>query len=226
MGLLLVKVLCCLIHIPMGSSSAILFFSHVTHILMSDIRNHYAEKSWEVFDKFLEQTPPLNGLLLCSFSSYFGVNCLLLCFFPHFSLWIGGKMGFYYKEHEILPPLPGKIWTEARHVFSMESSTYHTSIPLWWVDIVRWPLNFSLKKKNDPRGDKSATFYVVGWKWDGDVVCSITLFQYAYPVGSLHYHFPFKLSCKRVAKKVLCIITHPAEFPQILGWFSISNSCA
>ncbi|KAM7279821.1 hypothetical protein ACFE04_006955 [Oxalis oulophora] len=35
-------------------------------------------KSWDVFNKFLEQTPPLNG----------------------------GKMGFYYKEHEILPPLP------------------------------------------------------------------------------------------------------------------------
>ncbi|KAK9983103.1 hypothetical protein SO802_032628 [Lithocarpus litseifolius] len=43
-----------------------------------DVRNRYAEKSWEVFNKFLQQTPPLNG----------------------------GKMGFYYKEHEILPPLP------------------------------------------------------------------------------------------------------------------------
>ncbi|XP_062159293.1 xylulose kinase 2 [Alnus glutinosa] len=43
-----------------------------------DVRNHYAEKSWEVFNKFLQQTSPLNG----------------------------GKMGFYYKEHEILPPLP------------------------------------------------------------------------------------------------------------------------
>lgn len=43
-----------------------------------DVRNRYAEKSWEVFNKYLQQTPPLNG----------------------------GKMGFYYKEHEILPPLP------------------------------------------------------------------------------------------------------------------------
>ncbi|KAJ0085308.1 hypothetical protein Patl1_08744 [Pistacia atlantica] len=43
-----------------------------------DVRNRCAEKSWEVFDKFLDQTPPLNG----------------------------GKMGFYYTEHEILPPLP------------------------------------------------------------------------------------------------------------------------
>lgn len=43
-----------------------------------DVRNRYAEKSWDVFNKFLQQTPPLNG----------------------------GKMGFYYKEHEILPPLP------------------------------------------------------------------------------------------------------------------------
>lgn len=29
---------------------------------------------------------------------------------------IGGKMGFYYKEHEILPPLPGRFWAEARHL--------------------------------------------------------------------------------------------------------------
>ncbi|KAB1212118.1 Xylulose kinase [Morella rubra] len=47
-----------------------------------DVRNRYAEQSWEVFNKFLKQTPPLN------------VSA------------IGGKMGFYYKEHEILPPLP------------------------------------------------------------------------------------------------------------------------
>lgn len=44
-----------------------------------EIRNHYAERSWDVFNKLLEQTDPLNG----------------------------GKLGFYYQEHEILPPLPG-----------------------------------------------------------------------------------------------------------------------
>ncbi|MED6207661.1 Xylulose kinase 2 [Stylosanthes scabra] len=43
-----------------------------------DVRNRCAEQSWDTFNKFLEQTPPLNG----------------------------GKIGFYYKEHEILPPLP------------------------------------------------------------------------------------------------------------------------
>ncbi|XP_054798359.1 xylulose kinase 2-like [Prosopis cineraria] len=43
-----------------------------------DVRNHFAEKSWDTFNKFLRQTPPLNG----------------------------GKLGFYYKENEILPPLP------------------------------------------------------------------------------------------------------------------------
>ncbi|XP_059636277.1 xylulose kinase 2-like [Cornus florida] len=43
-----------------------------------DVRNRCADKSWDAFDTFLQQTPPLNG----------------------------GKMGFYYKEHEILPPLP------------------------------------------------------------------------------------------------------------------------
>ncbi|KAF9623893.1 hypothetical protein IFM89_006239 [Coptis chinensis] len=35
--------------------------------------------TWDTFNNILEQTPPLNG----------------------------GKLGFYYKEHEILPPLPG-----------------------------------------------------------------------------------------------------------------------
>ncbi|KAK3140324.1 hypothetical protein QOZ80_5AG0399370 [Eleusine coracana subsp. coracana] len=43
-----------------------------------DIRNRYAERSWDVFNRLLEATTPLNG----------------------------GKLGFYYKEHEILPPLP------------------------------------------------------------------------------------------------------------------------
>lgn len=43
-----------------------------------DVRNQCADKSWEVFAKFLQQTSPLNG----------------------------GKIGFYYKEYEILPPLP------------------------------------------------------------------------------------------------------------------------
>ncbi|KAF3441120.1 hypothetical protein FNV43_RR15031 [Rhamnella rubrinervis] len=43
-----------------------------------DVRNRYAEKSWDKFNTFLQQTSPLNG----------------------------GKIGFYYKEHEILPPLP------------------------------------------------------------------------------------------------------------------------
>ncbi|CAK9173899.1 unnamed protein product [Ilex paraguariensis] len=43
-----------------------------------DVRNRCSDKSWEVFNTFLQQTTPLNG----------------------------GKIGFYYKEHEILPPLP------------------------------------------------------------------------------------------------------------------------
>lgn len=43
-----------------------------------EIRNRYAEKSWEIFNKYLQRTPPLND----------------------------GKLGFYYKDHEILPPLP------------------------------------------------------------------------------------------------------------------------
>ncbi|XP_071710788.1 xylulose kinase 2-like [Rutidosis leptorrhynchoides] len=43
-----------------------------------DIRDRCAERSWEVFNQLLQQTPPLNN----------------------------GKIGFYYKDHEILPPLP------------------------------------------------------------------------------------------------------------------------
>ncbi|CAL1395629.1 unnamed protein product [Linum trigynum] len=43
-----------------------------------EVRNSCAQSSWETFNKLLEQTPPLNG----------------------------GKLGFYYKDHEILPPLP------------------------------------------------------------------------------------------------------------------------
>ncbi|OEL22866.1 Xylulose kinase [Dichanthelium oligosanthes] len=43
-----------------------------------DVRNRCAEKSWDVFNNYLEKTAPLNG----------------------------GKLGFYYKDHEILPPLP------------------------------------------------------------------------------------------------------------------------
>jgi len=43
-----------------------------------DLRNRYAERSWDMFNRLLEETAPFNG----------------------------GKLGFYYKEHEILPPLP------------------------------------------------------------------------------------------------------------------------
>ncbi|KAD6119587.1 hypothetical protein E3N88_10858 [Mikania micrantha] len=43
-----------------------------------DIRDRCADKSWDVFNQYLKQAPPLNG----------------------------GKLGFYYKDHEILPPLP------------------------------------------------------------------------------------------------------------------------
>ncbi|XP_042489524.1 xylulose kinase 2-like isoform X2 [Macadamia integrifolia] len=43
-----------------------------------DVRNQCADQSWDFFSKLLDETPPLNG----------------------------GKLGFYYKEHEALPPLP------------------------------------------------------------------------------------------------------------------------
>lgn len=43
-----------------------------------DVRNRCAESSWDVFNRSLETTPAFNG----------------------------GKLGFYYMDHEILPPLP------------------------------------------------------------------------------------------------------------------------
>lgn len=43
-----------------------------------DVRNRCAEKSWDVFNSYLQKTQPLND----------------------------GKLGFYYKDHEIIPPLP------------------------------------------------------------------------------------------------------------------------
>ncbi|PIA40919.1 hypothetical protein AQUCO_02300002v1 [Aquilegia coerulea] len=58
-----------------------------------DVRNRCAEQSWDVFNKVLEQTPPLNG----------------------------GKLGFYYKEHEIMPPLPVGI-----HRYVLENFTGDT----------------------------------------------------------------------------------------------------
>lgn len=58
-----------------------------------DVRNRCAGRSWETFNKFLEQTPPLNG----------------------------GKIGFYYKDHEILPPLPVGF-----HRYILESFTGNT----------------------------------------------------------------------------------------------------
>lgn len=37
-----------------------------------DVRNRCAEQSWDVFNKFLEDTPPLNGLF---FSFTFAFKC-------------------------------------------------------------------------------------------------------------------------------------------------------
>ncbi|PSS31526.1 Xylulose kinase [Actinidia chinensis var. chinensis] len=59
-----------------------------------DMRNKCADKSWEVFGNLLQRTSPLNG----------------------------GKIGFYYKEHEILPPLPVGF-----HRYVLENFTGETS---------------------------------------------------------------------------------------------------
>ncbi|GLT65209.1 hypothetical protein SLA2020_376530 [Shorea laevis] len=62
-------------------------------LMREDVRDQCAEKSWDVFNKFLQQTPPLNG----------------------------GKLGFYYKEHEIHPPLPAGF-----HRYIIENFTGET----------------------------------------------------------------------------------------------------
>ncbi|PKA47482.1 xylulokinase [Apostasia shenzhenica] len=59
-----------------------------------DVRNQYAGRSWEVFNKSLEITPSLND----------------------------GKLGFYYKEHEILPPMPVGFYRYVIDSFSSNSS--------------------------------------------------------------------------------------------------------
>ncbi|XP_020087311.1 xylulose kinase [Ananas comosus] len=58
-----------------------------------DVRNRCAEKSWDVFCECLEKTPPLNG----------------------------GKLGFFYKDHEILPPLPAGFHRYILENFSTRS---------------------------------------------------------------------------------------------------------
>lgn len=45
--------------------------------MLLDVRNRYAEKSWDVFNKFLQQTPPLNGMLFSAFNTYLGINCYI-----------------------------------------------------------------------------------------------------------------------------------------------------
>lgn len=32
--------------------------------MITDVRNRYAERSWDVFNSYLEKTPPLNGIFL------------------------------------------------------------------------------------------------------------------------------------------------------------------
>ncbi|KFK36514.1 hypothetical protein AALP_AA4G134000 [Arabis alpina] len=58
-----------------------------------EIRDRCAEGSWDVFNKYLQQTQPLND----------------------------GKLGFYYTENEILPPLPVGSHRYILENFSVES---------------------------------------------------------------------------------------------------------
>ncbi|XP_031481897.1 xylulose kinase 2 [Nymphaea colorata] len=58
-----------------------------------DVRDRCANHSWELFNKLLGQTSPLND----------------------------GKFGFYFKEHEILPPLP--IGTHRYAIDNFESNS-------------------------------------------------------------------------------------------------------
>ncbi|CAH8355231.1 unnamed protein product [Eruca vesicaria subsp. sativa] len=60
-----------------GSYMVMLVYKNAS-LTREEIRDRCANGSWDVFNKYLEQTQPLND----------------------------GKLGFYYTENEILPPLP------------------------------------------------------------------------------------------------------------------------
>ncbi|GKV19973.1 hypothetical protein SLEP1_g30162 [Rubroshorea leprosula] len=81
---------------PVDPESHMVMLGHKNGSLMrEDVRNRCAEKSWDVFNQFLQQSPPLNG----------------------------GKLGFYYKEHEIHPPLPVGFHRYILDNFTGESET-------------------------------------------------------------------------------------------------------
>lgn len=60
-----------------STSMAILCYKNAS-LTRQEVRDRCSEKSWEVFNTFLTETPPLND----------------------------GHIGFYYRDSEILPPLP------------------------------------------------------------------------------------------------------------------------
>lgn len=62
---------------------AVSYIECVLPIFVLDVRDRCADKSWEVFNTFLQQTPPLNGLWI---SFRFSVYIYFSLFFPYTSL--------------------------------------------------------------------------------------------------------------------------------------------
>lgn len=65
-------------------SNQVIFASDLSPTLacnmVIDVRNQYAERSWDVFNNYLEKTPPLNGIcsLLKLMSLISSILCILL----------------------------------------------------------------------------------------------------------------------------------------------------
>ncbi|KAG0618546.1 hypothetical protein M758_4G072500 [Ceratodon purpureus] len=82
---------------PVDPNSYVAMLVHKNGSLSrEEVRNQKANGSWEAFNELLDKSPPLNE----------------------------GKMGFYYKEWESLPPLPG----EAESMCNFFSIPHNSSI--------------------------------------------------------------------------------------------------
>lgn len=101
---------------------------------------------WQVLENPCRYTGSLCGWILGGFQYVFTansasewlvkfdsdhINCSFSINFVYFLLAKGGKIGFYYKEHEILPPLPGQCtpkiqlnWNKPVDLFSMSWKDY------------------------------------------------------------------------------------------------------
>lgn len=133
-------------------------------VVVLDVRNKSAQQSWDVFNKLLDETPPLNGSVF--FFQYISAH---ECDFTAFLLFIrllknspGGKLGFYYRDHEILPPLPGflRISKKLSLDFVLSKITFSTGFYVL-IDLVgyhRYVLNLNEKYVNEVQAHEVQAF--------------------------------------------------------------------